>query len=128
MKRRLSNGHQISVYIIYAFHTGVFCNRQPIFYYLEFESNETVHTWVLDAGGQIEKEGPLLMAGTSDLPLHDHLFDSDALIFKNLKSSIVSLKSRKSNQVLNVSYDGWPYLGIWAKPSAPQRYLAVPPA
>ncbi|MEM7371208.1 MAG: aldose 1-epimerase family protein [Bacteroidota bacterium] len=87
-------------------------------YYLEFEQNETVRTWVLDTGGQIEKEGPLMLNKSAVLPLHDQLFDNDALIFKDLSSKRVRLKSRKSGQILTVRYDNWPYLGIWAKPGA----------
>ena len=47
------------------------------------------------------------------------LFDDDALIFKDLKSRKVSLKSRRSNQVLTMYYDDFNYLGVWAKPNAP---------
>jgi galactose mutarotase-like enzyme len=52
------------------------------------------------------------------LPLHDHLFDDDALIFKNLNSRRVSLVSKKSGRILSMDYNGFPYLGIWAKPGA----------
>ena len=53
------------------------------------------------------------------MPLHKNLFDHDALIFKQLQSTRVSLKSRYSGPVLSMGYAGWPYLGIWAKPGAP---------
>ena len=49
----------------------------------------------------------------------------DALIFKDLKSRKVSLKSRKSNQVLTVNYYDFSYLGIWAKPNAP--FICIEP-
>jgi galactose mutarotase-like enzyme len=57
--------------------------------------------------------------------LHPHLFDNDALVFKNLNSSSVSLKSRKSLQVLSVKYDDFPYLGIWAKPNG--QFVCIEP-
>lgn len=88
-------------------------------YYLEFDQQETARTWVLDDHGQIEKEGPLMMKNSDILPLHSHLFDKDALIFKELNSRTVQLKSKQSSQVLTLRYDRWPYLGIWAKPQAP---------
>jgi galactose mutarotase-like enzyme len=57
--------------------------------------------------------------------LHPHLFDEDALIFKNLNSKKVSLKSRKSKQVLSMIFNDFPYLGIWAKPMA--DYVCIEP-
>ena len=76
-------------------------------YYLEFDQPETVQTWVLDEGGQIAEEGSLMMEGTNILPLHEHLFDNDALIFKDATSRSVSLKSRKSStSALTVTIPG----------------------
>ena len=57
--------------------------------------------------------------------LHPHLFDDDALIFKNLNSTKVSLKSRKSKQILSMNFKDFPYLGIWAKPNA--EYVCIEP-
>ena len=88
-------------------------------YYLEFEKTETASTTLLSQNGLISDDTQLILENTNVLPLHKNLFDNDALIFKNLKSRKVSLKSHKSNQVLSVSYNGFPYLGIWAKPNAP---------
>ena len=94
-------------------------------YYLEFDQNETDHTWLLNDQGLIEQEGATLLKNSNILPLHRHLFDDDALIFKHLKSSRISLKSNKSPQILTVEYEGWPYMGIWAKPAAP--YVCIEP-
>lgn len=88
-------------------------------YYLEFEKTETVATTLLSQNGLISDNTQPILENTNILPLHKNLFDNDALIFKNLKSRKVSLKSRQSNQILSVSFKGFPYLGIWAKPNAP---------
>ncbi|MEO0473231.1 MAG: aldose 1-epimerase family protein [Bacteroidota bacterium] len=88
-------------------------------HYLEFEYPETARTWVLDEKGLIAKEGMLMMDQSNQLALHEHLFDADALIFKNLASRRVSLRSRKAGLILRLEYPNWPYLGIWAKPQAP---------
>ena len=88
-------------------------------YYLEFEKAETAPTWQVNKDGLIARETFPFLDNSRIIDLHPHLFDNDALVFKNLNSSSVSLKSRKSSQVLSVKYDDFPFLGIWAKPNAP---------
>ena len=52
------------------------------------------------------------------------LFEKDALVFKKLKSTNITLQ--KNNEfVLKMSFEGFPYLGIWTKPNAP--YLCIEP-
>lgn len=88
-------------------------------YYLEFEHEETVETTLLSEGGLISDKTELVLDETNILPLTDKIFNRDALIFKDLKSKRVSLKSNKSDQVLTVRYADFEYLGLWAKPAAP---------
>ena len=88
-------------------------------YYIEFEKEETVHTWNLNGDGLIADQGAFVMDHSNILNLHSHLFDHDALILKDIASQSVSLKSRKSAYELRVDFEGFPYLGIWAKPQAP---------
>lgn len=87
-------------------------------YYLEFEKIETVATWLLAKDGLVGKDTRPVISDSNILPLEPHMFDHDALIFKDLKSKVVSLKSKKSGQSVKVSYHDFPYLGIWAKPNA----------
>lgn len=94
-------------------------------YFLEFEEEENDHTWVLSDRGLIDKPGAQLLDKTNKLPLHKHLFDKDALIFKKLKSRSVHLKSSKHPEVLSMHFPNFPYLGIWAKPQAP--YVCIEP-
>lgn len=94
-------------------------------YYLEFEKAETAPTWQVQKNGLIAKKSQPFLNNTSIIDLNPHLFDNDALIFKNLNSSSVSLKSRKSSQVLTVYSEDFPYLGIWAKPNA--NYVCIEP-
>ena len=88
-------------------------------YFLEFEKQEYLHTWNLNTDGLIAEKGRIVMDQTHILPLHRHLFDQDALILKNIQSRAVSLKSNKSTDAIKVSFEGFPYLGVWAKPQAP---------
>jgi len=94
-------------------------------YYLEFEEPETAQTWRVLPDGLIGKETVPVFDEPKIINLNPHLFDDDALIFKNLNSSKVSLRSRKSKQVLSMSFKDFPYLGIWAKPNA--EYVCIEP-
>lgn len=88
-------------------------------YYLEFEKEESAARTLLSDDGLISGQTAPILNNTKVLPLSPTLFKDDALIFKDLKSRSVSLKSHQSNQILTVNYKGFPYLGIWAKPNAP---------
>ena len=52
------------------------------------------------------------------------LFEQDALVFKELKSNEITLQ-HKNEFVLKMSFEGFPYLGIWTKPNAP--FLCIEP-
>lgn len=94
-------------------------------YYLEFEQNETLNTWNLAEGGLIKSEGKQVLNNSNIINLHPDIFANDALIFKNLKSSAISLKCKKSDFELKVRFKDFPYLGLWAKPHAP--YVCIEP-
>jgi galactose mutarotase-like enzyme len=94
-------------------------------YYLEFEQVENDSTWLLEDGGLVGNRTKPVLHNTNVLHLNGHLFDQDALIFKNLNSRQVSLRSTKSGQVITVKFDDFPYLGIWAKPNA--EFVCIEP-
>ena len=47
------------------------------------------------------------------LELDKRLFTIDTLLFKDLKSSFVSLKNRKDNKEVKLTISEFPFLGIW---------------
>jgi len=87
-------------------------------YYLEFEKAETVGRWPISPDGLIEKEPVELLNNTHQLPLTKELFQKDALVFKDLASTEVSLRSDKSDRGLWFDFADFPYLGIWAAKNA----------
>jgi galactose mutarotase-like enzyme len=46
------------------------------------------------------------------------LFANDALVFKNMRTRMVTIKSTKHDQSLSVEFPHFNYLGLWAKPGA----------
>jgi galactose mutarotase-like enzyme len=110
-------------------HPGFTCpihdNEEYSDYYLEFEKPETAPTWEVLESGLIGKDTKAVFDEPTQINLHPQIFKDDALVFKNLNSSVVSLKSKKSPQVVSMEFDDFPYLGIWAKPNAP--YVCIEP-
>ena len=94
-------------------------------YFLEFEREEYADTHTLDGDKLLSEVTRPILKGERRLPLRRDMFDNDALIFMDLKSERVSLRSRKHSRRLTVAFPGFPYLGIWAKPGAP--YVCIEP-
>ncbi len=87
-------------------------------YYLQFEKKETTGRWPISKDGLIETKPASLLENSDRIPLSKELFLQDALVFKNLKSSKVSLKSSATSHGLLFDYTGFPFLGIWAAKNA----------
>jgi galactose mutarotase-like enzyme len=87
-------------------------------YYLEFNKTETFKRWGLTPEGLIETQPFNFLTDTNKLALTKELFYDDAIVFKNLESSSVILKSDKTNYQLKFDFEGFSYLGIWAAKDA----------
>ncbi len=95
--------------------------------YLEFEESEE--------GAQVEKiDKENIIIGTKfDVELEEgrrlrltpDLFAEDALIFSDLNSNVITLKSDNNDRTVRFDFGDAPFLGIWAKPNAP--YVCIEP-
>ena len=94
-------------------------------YYLEFNKTETFERWGLVEGGLIADHSTDFLLNTNKLALTKELFYDDAIVFKNLQSTDVILKSDKTNFQLKFDFKGFPYLGIWAAKDA--NFVCIEP-
>lgn len=109
-----------------AFKCPVFENENYSDYFLEFEHTESSKTHLINMeNGLISSKIKAIFHNSNQLPLKHSLFNEDALIFKDLKSKKVALKSSKHGTILSISYSDFPYLGIWAKPNG--DYVCIEP-
>lgn len=84
-------------------------------YYFEFNKKETTNLMQLaDTGYFLHEEKPFLK-NENQIPLSFDLFKNDALVFKNLESTKISLKSKKHHKYLEFNFNNFPYLGLWTK-------------
>lgn len=84
---------------------------------IEFDKNETQNKIFVE-DGFIKFTDEVRLNNTNVLKLRNDSFSDDAIIFKDLESSTVTLTSKGDRKVkMNIS--GFPYLGIWSKENAP---------
>ena len=87
-------------------------------HYLQFEKAEDAARWPISEDGLIREEAVSFLKNSSILKLTRSLFNEDALVFKDLNSQKVSIKSFTHSHGLDFSFKGFPYLGIWAAKNA----------
>lgn len=94
-------------------------------YALRFEKEETAGRWPITKDGLIDSAPQPLLQATRELLLTKELFQKDAIVLKGLQSKQVELVSDKTPHGLRFSFDGFPYLGLWAAPGA--DFLCIEP-
>ena len=93
-------------------------------YYLEFSKEETAGRWPISPDGLIEANSiPFL--DDRKLPLDKKLFYKDALVFKQLNSNKLLLRSQKNGKGFRFNFEGFPYLGLWAAKDA--NFVCIEP-
>ena len=87
-------------------------------YYFEFEQTEDAYRWLISSEGLLEPNTVPFLINSNVLHISKELFRDDALVFKYLNSHKVKLKSDRSKHGVEVSFPGFPFLGLWAAPNA----------
>ncbi|MBE6055062.1 MAG: aldose 1-epimerase family protein [Clostridium sartagoforme] len=87
-------------------------------YYFEFNEKENISTMELDPNkGYFTGKTNEFFNDSNIINLSLDLFKNDALVFNNLKSNLITLKSDKNNKALTMDFTGFPYLALWTKPT-----------
>lgn len=95
-------------------------------YYIEFEQVENADRHFIDTDGFFNGQTERVLNNTNQLPIRNGMFNADAYIFKNdLKSRRVTIRNKRHNNYLSVGFEGFNYLGLWAKTDAP--YVCIEP-
>lgn len=86
-------------------------------YYLDFEKVENSDQWTVN-GNILSAPRPYLK-DQKTLELKPELFYDDAVIFKDLKSEYIDIRSEKTPHFVRYTFKGFPYMGIWNAKDAP---------
>ena len=87
-------------------------------YYFEFDQTEDAYRWLISSQGLINPVTVPFLINSNVLHISRELFRDDALVFKYLNSQKVKLKSDRSKHGVEISFPGFPFLGLWAAPNA----------
>lgn len=94
-------------------------------YSLRFEERETVLRHLINEDGLFDGHTEPLLQNEDRLVLSESLFNRDALILKDHHSRKIFIESAHHTKKVEISFDGFPMLGIWSMPSAP--FVCVEP-
>lgn len=88
--------------------------------YLEFNKKETSKRMVINNKGYLSRDKINCLEDVNKIMLSKELFNDDALVFDDLNSNKITIKSNNNNKSLEVDFTGFPHMGIWApKDGAP---------
>jgi galactose mutarotase-like enzyme len=88
-------------------------------YFIELNTVETSGRYPLSNDGLLELSANPFLEDANEIPLHPSLFYEDAVVLKHLKSNSMAILSDKTPHGLRMTFDGFPYFGIWAAKDAP---------
>lgn len=83
-------------------------------YYLEFEEQETASILCINKEDFLTGEKKVYLNKTNTINLTEDTFKGGTLIFSDLKSDKITLRSKKHNKFVSVDFNGFPILSLWA--------------
>ncbi|MGL4848605.1 MAG: aldose 1-epimerase family protein [Clostridium sp.] len=86
-------------------------------YYFELNNNETSSLLALSENGYFLKEKIPFFNNENTIALKKDTFKNDALVFDDLKSNIVTLKSKNHNKSLSMDFTDFPFMAFWSMPT-----------
>ncbi|GAA4330104.1 aldose 1-epimerase family protein [Mucilaginibacter gynuensis] len=94
-------------------------------YYVEFETEEPLTRHLISKNGYFDGRTESVPMKGNRIYLTGDIFNDDALIFKNISSKLVSIKSDNHDKSISVEFPHFNHLGIWAKPKA--NFVCIEP-
>ncbi|GHA70365.1 aldose 1-epimerase family protein [Pontibacter akesuensis] len=126
----ITNTSELAMYFSVGGHPGF---RVPFYpgekyedYFIAFEKEETLRRHLLNDQGLLSGETELLAKRGNRIPLDPAYFDKDAIVLKYLQSERVQLGSTHHDRRIELAFEDFPFLGIWAKPNTTE-YVCIEP-
>lgn len=101
-----------------AFNVPFLPNTSFTDYHLAFDVPEDAAIWPLTADGLIADQPMPYLQNQQTIALQKQLFAKDALVFKQLRSNAISIVHTATNAYVKVSYQQFPFMGIWSTKQA----------
>ena len=88
-------------------------------YFIELNQAETSGRYPLSIDGLLELKSNSFLENSNKIPLNPALFYEDAVVLKHLEATSMAILSDKTPHGLRMTFEGFPYFGIWAAKNAP---------
>ena len=95
-------------------------------YFLNFNTDKNLEYSLLNSNGLVESEGNVLVNDGGLVPIDEHMFDKDALIFEGKQADKVSLCKPDGMAYLTISFDA-PLFGIWSPAGKGAPFVCIEP-
>lgn len=95
-------------------------------YYLKFNKVENSSIMCFDKDTYFTHDKKGFLNDSDIINLNKELFKDDALVFDDLKSNRITIKSKNHNKSLSVEFNEFPYMGIWA-PASGAPFVCIEP-
>ncbi len=120
----IRNKSDSTMYYSVGAHESYYCENGIEDYDIIFERKETLYNVTYE-----DKSVPctrhIILRDSNVLPLYEHYFNIDSIIFKDVKSRYATIRNRKTGEASSVEFNGFDYLLLWHKPGAP--YICFEP-
>lgn len=94
--------------------------------YLKFNKKESSSVISITEETYLSRKRKEYLNDLDTISLSKEVFKDGVLVFDDLKSDVITIKSKKHNKSLSVEFAGFPYMGIWA-PEAGAPFLCIEP-
>lgn len=94
-------------------------------YSIQFDQPENLELYSVTPEGLLDPSATKYALSSSRIELSETIFNNDALVFKNINSTHISLLHRSQGTRLSVATGSAPHIGIWAKPGA--QFVCIEP-
>lgn len=84
--------------------------------YFKFYETSLLERFPLTKDGISDKK-EILTLNSGKLALSKEVFKNDALVLENLKNKTILFANDINDKFIRVEFEGFPYLGLWSKPS-----------
>jgi len=84
-------------------------------YFLEFDHRDENALRFLLNDGILNENTETVLQNEKVIELNKNLFEKDAIVFKNLSSKKINLKSKITAFNIEMEFEDFPYFGIWSK-------------
>lgn len=102
-----------------AFRVPLVDNTDYTDYFIQLNTTETKGRYPLSIDGLLEVKPNPFLQNTDKIPLHPSLFYEDAVVLKHLSATSMAIVSDKTPHGLRMTFEEFPYFGIWAAKNAP---------